>query len=158
MKKSKLNTEDGSEFTVYYLGESNKQEVTAGKVFEDSLVDKWNQGMNIGTLEGFFSKSLPEYSFPAKQYTAKCSLEEPYEPNPKIFGGLTIGNTKLKQGSIYFVRGLNVAARFKDYQGHQGDLRCEFVTSDNVEFSVKRDLVRFATEEQVEDFLNDCKN
>lgn len=136
MKKEKLNTEDGSEFTVFYLCE------TANK--NDQIVDDVC-GISTGYLG---SEELPSVG----------DAFEDYIDQKEILIDDTIERDLVDvpvRGRLYRVHGIDIVARFKDWAYVSGIISKKYVhmSLHGAEFLVAEEDLRIASPLGVDEYL-----
>jgi len=146
MNKQKLSTEDGSEFTVFYLSEQKK----------DSLEDKGFAGFSgwLGTQE------IKSYEEKPQQFAGKVSDLYPSDVY-QISIDDTIESDLVKDpvsGRIYKVKSLGgVIARLKETRVGDKNLNTDTIYAQmdlhGTEFLVAAEDLRKATEFEVEKYL-----
>tara|TARA_Y100000593_G_scaffold42861_1_gene82033 strand:- start:16702 stop:17124 length:423 start_codon:yes stop_codon:yes gene_type:complete len=136
MKKEKLNTEDGSEFTVFYLGETPNKN---GQIIDDVY------GFGEGYLE-------------SDEVVSVGDAFEDYINQEEVLIDDTIERDLVDEpvrGRLYRVHGINIIARFKDWAYVSGIHSKKFVNMSlhGTEFLVAEEDLRIATLSEVDEYF-----
>ena len=146
MKEEKLNTEDGSQFTVFYLGDQDEKGTEHHPLCPHAVSPlSWLGSSSISVGDAFENAILKESKMELLKVEIDDTIESDFVKDPIC-------------GRIYKVKSLDkIVARLKEIVGYDSNLNPDVVYArmdlHGTEFLVAAEDLLKATENEVEKYL-----